>query len=104
MTRIGRMFDGLKRDGRKGLIAYLTPATRRRTAPPRLVEALERGGADLIELGVPFSDPIADGPSSSGPASARSKPAPRLRPCSPSPPGFASVPKSRCCSSPTSTR
>ena len=62
MTRIGRLFDCLKRDGRKGLIAYLTagdPATDR-TAD--LVEALVRGGADLIELGVPFSDPIADGP------------------------------------------
>lgn len=62
MTRIGRLFDYLKRDGRKGLIAYLTAGD---PAPDRtadLVEALVRGGADLIELGVPFSDPIADGP------------------------------------------
>ena len=62
MTRIGRLFDCLKRDGRKGLIAYLTAGD---PAPDRtadLVEALVRGGADLIELGVPFSDPIADGP------------------------------------------
>ena len=62
MTRIGRLFDCLKRDGRKGLIAYLTAGD---PAPDRtadLVEALLRGGADLIELGVPFSDPIADGP------------------------------------------
>ena len=62
MTRIGRLFDCLKRDGRKGLIAYLTTGD---PAPDRtadLVEALVRGGADLIELGVPFSDPIADGP------------------------------------------
>src|SRR5512135_1349302 len=62
MTRIGRMFSDLRRDSRKALIAYITagdPAPARTAA---LVEALERGGADLIELGVPFSDPIADGP------------------------------------------
>jgi tryptophan synthase alpha chain len=86
MTRIGRMFEGLKRDGRKGLIAYLTAGDPSPDRTPALVEALERGGADLIELGVPFSDPIADGPSSSAPASARSKPALRSGPCSPSPP------------------
>jgi tryptophan synthase alpha chain len=62
MTRIGRMFEGLKRDGRKGLIAYITAGDPAPDRTPALVEALERGGADLIELGVPFSDPIADGP------------------------------------------
>jgi len=62
MTRIGRMFDALKRDGRKGLIAYLTAGDPSPDRTPALAEALERGGADLIELGVPFSDPIADGP------------------------------------------
>jgi tryptophan synthase alpha chain len=62
MTRIGRLFDCLKRDGRKGLIAYLTAGDPSPERTPDLVEALVRGGADLIELGVPFSDPIADGP------------------------------------------
>ena len=62
MTRIGRMFEGLKRDGRKGLIAYLTAGDPEPDRTPALAEAVERGGADLIELGVPFSDPIADGP------------------------------------------
>ncbi len=62
MTRIGRLFDCLKRDGRKGLIAYLTAGDPAPERTPALVEALVRGGADLIELGVPFSDPIADGP------------------------------------------
>jgi tryptophan synthase alpha chain len=62
MTRIGKLFDNLKRDGRKGLIAYLTAGDPSPAQTPELVEALERGGADLIELGVPFSDPIADGP------------------------------------------
>src|SRR5579863_8369627 len=44
------------------MIAYLTAGDPSPSATPDLVAALERGGADLIELGVPFSDPIADGP------------------------------------------
>lgn len=62
MTRIGRMFECLKRDGRKALIAYITAGDPTPDRTPALVDALVRGGADLIELGVPFSDPIADGP------------------------------------------
>src|SRR6202041_3970875 len=62
MTRIGKLFENLKRDNRKGLIAYLTVGDPSPDRTPALVEALVRGGADLVELGVPFSDPIADGP------------------------------------------
>lgn len=62
MTRIGRMFANLKQEGRKGFIAYITAGDPAPDRTPDLVEALVRGGADLIELGVPFSDPIADGP------------------------------------------
>ena len=62
MTRIGRMFADLARDGRKGLVAYLTAGDPSPDRTPALVDALVRGGADLIELGVPFSDPVADGP------------------------------------------
>ena len=62
MTRIGCLFERLKRDGRKGLVAYLTAGDPSPERTPALVAALVRGGADLIELGVPFSDPIADGP------------------------------------------
>jgi tryptophan synthase alpha chain len=62
MTRIGKLFEDLKREGRKGLIAYLTAGDPSPARTPELVEALVRGGADLVELGVPFSDPIADGP------------------------------------------
>src|ERR1700694_4847215 len=62
MTRIGRMFERLKREDRKALLAYLTAGDPSPDRTPALVEALVRGGADLIELGVPFSDPIADGP------------------------------------------
>src|SRR5208283_5107466 len=61
-TRIGKLFEDLARDGGKALIAYLTVGDPSLAATPSLVEALVRGGADLIELGVPFSDPIADGP------------------------------------------
>jgi tryptophan synthase alpha chain len=58
MTRIGCLFQ----QRRKALIAYLTAGDPTPARTPGLVEALVRGGADLIELGVPFSDPIADGP------------------------------------------
>jgi tryptophan synthase alpha chain len=61
-TRISKLFDTLRREGRKGLVAYITAGDPSPDRTPALVEALERGGADLIELGVPFSDPIADGP------------------------------------------
>src|SRR5256885_12792893 len=62
MTRIGALFQSLHAQSRKGLIAYLTCGDPSPDRTPALIEALERGGADLIELGVPFSDPIADGP------------------------------------------
>jgi len=62
MTRIGRLFENLKQEGRKALVAYLTAGDPSPDRTPALVDALVRGGADLIELGVPFSDPIADGP------------------------------------------
>jgi len=62
MTRIAALFDRLKREARKGLIAYLTAGDPTPDRTPALIHALVRGGADLIELGVPFSDPIADGP------------------------------------------
>jgi tryptophan synthase alpha chain len=62
MTRIGRLFANLKAQNRKALIAYLTAGDPSPARTPALVAAMERGGADLIELGVPFSDPVADGP------------------------------------------
>ncbi len=62
MSRISRLFDRLRSERKTGLIAYITAGDPSPDATPALVEALERGGTDLIELGVPFSDPIADGP------------------------------------------
>jgi tryptophan synthase alpha chain len=57
MSRIQSTFNG-----RKALIAYITAGDPAPERTPEFVAALERGGVDLIELGVPFSDPIADGP------------------------------------------
>jgi tryptophan synthase alpha chain len=62
MNRIDLAFERLRQENARGLIAYLTAGD---PSPERTVElllALERGGADIIELGVPFSDPTADGP------------------------------------------
>ena len=59
MTRIEQLFSANRKHV---LIAYITAGDPTPEHTPQLVAALERGGADLIELGVPFSDPIADGP------------------------------------------
>jgi tryptophan synthase alpha chain len=61
-TRIASLFAKHKAKGSKAFIAYLTAGDPSLAQTTDLVLALERGGADLIELGVPFSDPIADGP------------------------------------------
>jgi tryptophan synthase alpha chain len=61
-TAISRLFDRLRSERRKALIGYLTAGDPSLDRTPALVSALVRGGVDLIELGVPFSDPIADGP------------------------------------------
>jgi tryptophan synthase alpha chain len=61
-TRISKLFDRLRAEKRPALIAYIVGGDPSPAATPEIVAALERGGADLIELGVPFSDPIADGP------------------------------------------
>lgn len=58
MTRIGEAFAQKKHV----LIAYVTAGDPSPERTPAVVEALVRGGADVIELGVPFSDPVADGP------------------------------------------
>lgn len=62
MSRITELFARRRAERRPALIAYLTAGDPDPSRTVGLVRALERGGADLIELGVPFSDPIADGP------------------------------------------
>jgi len=61
-SRVKKLFNRLKREHRCGLIAYITCGDPDRDTTVRIVEALEGAGADAIELGIPFSDPIADGP------------------------------------------
>ncbi|MBI2981371.1 MAG: tryptophan synthase subunit alpha, partial [Deltaproteobacteria bacterium] len=62
MSRISKKFIDLKRVGRKALITFITAGDPNLQTTKRLIFALEKGGADIIELGVPFSDPMADGP------------------------------------------
>ncbi len=62
MSRVRSLFKRLRAEHRLGLIAYITCGDPDRETTVRIIEALERAGADAIELGVPFSDPIADGP------------------------------------------
>jgi tryptophan synthase alpha chain len=61
-TRIARRFEELARRGELGLVAYITAGDPTLEVTERIVVELERAGADIVELGVPFSDPIADGP------------------------------------------
>ena len=61
-TRISRRFDELRRSGNLGLVAYITAGYPSLDATLRIVLAAAEAGADIVELGVPFSDPLADGP------------------------------------------
>jgi len=62
MSRIANTLATLKADGRKALIPYVTAGDPFVDTTPAIMQALADGGADIIELGVPFSDPMADGP------------------------------------------
>lgn len=61
-TRIGRRFDELARRSELGLVAYLTAGDPSIEATEQIVLRMVEAGADVIELGIPFSDPVADGP------------------------------------------
>ncbi len=62
MSRIAAAFTRLKAQGRKALIPFVTAGFPFADVTPELMHAMVQGGADVIELGVPFSDPSADGP------------------------------------------
>lgn len=62
MSRIQETFKRLEREGRKALIPFITAGDPVPEMTLPLMQALVAGGADIIELGVPFSDPMADGP------------------------------------------
>ena len=61
MSRIGEMFEKLKQKGERALITYITAGDPDLKSTESLLYTLASSGADIIELGVPFSDPMADG-------------------------------------------
>jgi len=62
VSRIQKRFDWLKSKSEKALVAFITAGDPDLATTQELFSAIEEGGADIIELGVPFSDPLADGP------------------------------------------
>jgi tryptophan synthase alpha chain len=63
MSRIAKRFAKLKAEGRAGLVTFVTAGDPDLTTSAKILAGLPKAGADLIELGMPFSDPMADGPS-----------------------------------------
>jgi tryptophan synthase alpha chain len=63
MSRIEKRFAQLKADKRAGLVAYISAGDPDATLGYQILKGLPAAGADLIELGMPFTDPMADGPS-----------------------------------------
>jgi tryptophan synthase alpha chain len=62
VSRIAQTFATLRRDGRTGLVTYVTAGDPDLDRSRDILVALDRAGADVLEVGVPFSDPLADGP------------------------------------------
>jgi tryptophan synthase alpha chain len=62
MTRIETQFAALKREGRAGLVAFVTAGDPDLDVSGEILSGLPQAGADLIEIGMPFTDPMADGP------------------------------------------
>ncbi len=62
MSRLQTTFENLAKDGRKALIAYITAGDPHPEQSVQIMHTLVEAGSDVIELGVPFSDPMADGP------------------------------------------
>ncbi len=62
MNRIDRKFRQLKKQGKKAFIAFITAGYPNLNITGRLIREFSKAGVDIIELGVPFSDPLADGP------------------------------------------
>lgn len=60
--RLKECFDSLKQGGRKALVTYVTAGDPDESSTESILETLVAGGADIIEIGMPFTDPMADGP------------------------------------------
>jgi tryptophan synthase alpha chain len=61
-TRIGKIFDELRAKNEKALVVYLTAGDPSLEMTKKIILALGKSGVDIVEIGVPFSDPTADGP------------------------------------------
>ena len=62
MSRLAETFERLRRDQTPGLVTYVTAGDPDLAHTAQILGALDRAGADVVEVGVPFSDPLADGP------------------------------------------
>jgi len=62
MTRIDARFAALKREGRSGLVTFVMAGDPDPATSLAILRALPQAGADVIEVGMPFTDPMADGP------------------------------------------
>ena len=62
MSRLAATFERLRAAGRPGLVTYVTAGDPDLPRTEGILRALDRAGADVVEIGIPFSDPLADGP------------------------------------------
>src|SRR3954466_1618897 len=62
MSKIRQAFDRLRAEHRGGMVTYVTAGDPDAETSVRILVSIANGGADILEVGVPFSDPLADGP------------------------------------------
>lgn len=62
MSRIDGIFESLRKEGRSGLMPFITGGYPTLDVTAKVIPAMEQAGASIVEIGIPFSDPIADGP------------------------------------------
>jgi tryptophan synthase alpha chain len=62
MNRVQRAFESVSQSGRKALMPFVCAGHPAPGSLPEILQGCERGGASIVEVGIPFSDPIADGP------------------------------------------
>lgn len=74
-TRIDTRFAELAKQGRSAFVTFLMAGDPDPATSLEIIKALPKSGADVIEIGMPFTDPMADGPSIQAAACARSRPA-----------------------------
>jgi tryptophan synthase alpha chain len=61
-TRIAEKFAALKKEGRAAMMTFITAGDPDHETSLKIIQGLPKAGADIIELGMPFTDPMADGP------------------------------------------